>query len=98
MYDFARAINPKGASNYEQKYECTGSVNFEGRQKTAQTYENYPSYSVEVSQNGNTKFSAERKLPKASGFDEATAVRRSKLSVEDDIKNNLRNLLSNAKK
>lgn len=146
VYDFARAIKPDSASQYEQvnilseqslamlnqtkknvtvsvkfendsegrfksalsslftelgftvtekspKYECKGIANFEGQQKTSQTHEIYPSYSVEVIKDGNTKFSAERKLPKTAGFDQATAERRSKLAVEDDIKNNLRSKL-----
>lgn len=75
--------------NGKYKYECKAAVNFNSQNKTAQTCEIHPSYSVEIIKGGETLFSCTRKLSKASGFDQATAERRANLAVEKDIKENL---------
>lgn len=75
--------------NGKYKYECKAAVNFNSQNKTSQTYEIHPSYSVEIIKDGETLFSCMRKLSKASGFDQATAERRANLAVEKDIKEKL---------
>lgn len=49
--------------------------------KTQETFQTYPSISVEVLAGSNTKYSYSKQLDKVAGFDEATAVRRSYLNL-----------------
>lgn len=57
--------------------------------KTQETFQTYPSISVEVLAGVNTKYSYSKQLDKVAGFDEATAVRRSYLNlckaIEEDF-------------
>lgn len=74
-----------------EKYNCHLIIHFEDQNKTSQTFEIHPYYTVELKNNtsGEVKLSVTRKLNKCAGFDEATAVRRANLAVENDIKNEL---------
>lgn len=74
-----------------EKYTCTCSVNLETQNKTSQTYEIHPAYDITISKRDSSeiKKSIIRKLNKSAGFDEATALRRASLAIENDIKNEL---------
>ena len=77
------------SKNGKARYDCKAVVNLNSQNKTDKTYEIYPSYLIEISCNGEIRFSCIRKLEKATGFDKATAERRANLAIEKDIKNNL---------
>lgn len=57
--------------------------------KTQETFQSYPSITVEVFSGSNTKYSYSKQLDKVAGFDESTAVRRSFInlckSIEEDF-------------
>lgn len=96
---FSQAGFTVSESEKEGCYRCAVNVDFGSAVKTSNTVELYPSYSLEITKSGNeesvngenggkrTVFSVSRKLNKAAGFDAATAERRAKLAVENDIKN-----------
>lgn len=77
------------SKNGKAKYECKAVVNLNSQNKTAQTYEIHPSYSLEITGKNEVRFACTRKLEKSTGFDQATALRRANLAIEKDIKNNL---------
>lgn len=76
-------------NNGKVKYECHALVSFSSQNKTTQTYEIHPSYSVEITGKSEVKFSCTRNIEKTTGFDRETAMRRAKLALEKDIKENL---------
>ena len=61
-----------GAYDYKAKVTVSTAIS-----ETQETYQTYPSISVEVLSGANTKYSFSKQLGKVAGFDEATAVRRS---------------------
>ena len=77
------------SKNGKAKYECKAVVNLNSQNKTSQTYEIHPSYSIEITGNNEVRFACTRKLEKAAGFDQATALRRANLAIEKDIKEKL---------
>ncbi|MBP3741603.1 MAG: hypothetical protein J6J00_01330 [Treponema sp.] len=77
------------SKNGKAKYECRAVVNLNSQNKTAQTYEIHPFYSIEVTGGDEVRFSCTRKLEKSTGFDQASAERRAKLELEKDIKEKL---------
>lgn len=72
------------------KYKCTLKVELENGQKTEQTVEIFPSYSLEICSAEKITFGTTHKLSKVVGFDKSGAERKAKRVIENDIKNELK--------
>lgn len=65
-------VTKSGAYDFKAKVTVSTEVS-----KTQETYQTYPSVSVEILGGAISKYSYSKQLDKVAGFDEATAVRRS---------------------